>query len=278
MKFLSFAAYSCPYCARIPLARKKIRKHICRHFKDYFASLALKSGKFLVCKDCLVKSLGNAEARPFVTGVVLNIFFFQSCPACLCAKVGPCPLLVWWYYGSALLAVPFPVNTWREGKVIMMCDNFLFETRLDWLVTGSEIGFARHMGLAHNRLDDTIIKCGDGGFWPRLVVILKKKINFDDLTLEETWESTSALHTKVAFGKVIANRMFRSVGFCPQSLEPKLRWLFNFRFRQTREGLHPLIWQFTWRELTKNRQKRKNKNIIAWPHWTKFCERQSRAG
>ena len=86
--FLSFAAFSCPYCARIPLARKKIRKHICRHFKDYFASLALKSGKFLVCKDCLVKSLGNAEARPFVTGVVLNIFFFQSCPACLCTKAG----------------------------------------------------------------------------------------------------------------------------------------------------------------------------------------------
>ena len=157
---------------------------------------------------------------------------------------------------------------YMEGgeRIIMMCDNFLFETRLDWLVTGSEIGFARHMGLAHNRLDDTIIKCGDGGFWPRLVVILKKKINFDDLTLEETWESTSALHTKVAFGKVIANRMFRSVGFCPQSLEPKLRWLFNFRFRQTREGLHPLIWQFTWRELTKNRQKRKNKNITVVGH------------
>jgi len=184
--------YSCPYCARIPLARKKIRKHICRHFKDYFASLALKSGKFLVCKDCLVKSLGNAEARPFVTG--------------------------------------------------------------------SEIGFARHMGLAHNRLDDTIIKCGDGGFWPRLVVILKKKINFDDLTLEETWESTSALHTKVAFGKVIANRMFRAC--VPVKRMPKKTTLKVQRVLKQNKIVHIKCPKITPDQIIRNAIKRRTKTKV----------------
>jgi len=67
---LPVATFSCPHCDKRPLPRDKIRKHICRHYEEHFASQALKTASGnLVCRHCLKHRLkgGNTGGGVFVT-------------------------------------------------------------------------------------------------------------------------------------------------------------------------------------------------------------------
>ena len=74
-------------------------------------------------------------------------------------------------------------------------------------VTKNPIHFSRHLGLRHNLLDNTIIECGQT-LRPRLSVTLRKRVNWDDPCLDDTWEVSRP--PRVALGALAARQMFTS--------------------------------------------------------------------
>jgi len=106
----------------------------------------------------------------------------------------------------------------KIDKKILVCRHCVRQTLQDRnkrvFATKNPVRFARHLGLAHDLLDKTMIECGSetikpGILRPRLVINLKRQINWDSSALEATWESSEKAPT-ISLGDIMAQKMFRS--------------------------------------------------------------------